>query len=44
MKFLLGLSITICDQIMLSDETAVYKNWKNIIEWLNAFLNNSKNK
>ena len=42
--FALGLSITICDQIMLSDETAVYKNWKNIIEWLNAFLNNSKNK
>tara|TARA_A100001011_G_C14273071_1_gene827902 strand:- start:626 stop:1975 length:1350 start_codon:yes stop_codon:yes gene_type:complete len=26
------------DRIMLSDETATSKNWKNIISWLNKFL------
>ena len=32
------------DYLMLSDETATSKNWKNIITWLNEYLNNKKNK
>ena len=30
------------DSIMLSDETATSKNWKNIIQWLYKFFNNKK--
>ena len=28
----------LADRIMLSDETATSKNWKNILKWLNSFL------
>ena len=31
------------DMIMLSDETATSKNWKNTLRWLNIFLSNKNN-
>ena len=30
------------DRIMLSDETATSNNWKNILKWLDKFLNFKK--
>lgn len=32
------------DYLMLSDETATSKNWKNTIQWLNEYLKSKKNK
>ena len=32
------------DYLMLSDETATSKNWKNTIRWLSEYLKNKKNK
>lgn len=32
------------DYLMLSDETATSKNWKNIITWFNEYLKNKKKK
>lgn len=32
------------DYLMLSDETATSKNWKNIITWFSQYLKNKKNK
>merc|ERR1711991_121983 len=32
------------DYLMLSDETATSKNWKNIITWFSEYLKNKKNK
>ena len=32
------------DYLMLSDETATSKKWKNIITWLNEYLGDKKNK
>jgi pyruvate kinase len=32
------------DYLMLSDETATSKNWKNTIKWLNEYLKSKKNK
>ena len=32
------------DKIMLSDETATSKNWKKIIQWINHFNKNKKNR
>ena len=40
----LGYSTSLnTDKIMLSEETAISSNWKNIINWLNKFLLNESN-
>ena len=32
------------DMLMLSDETAINKKWKNTLRWLNSFLKKNKNR
>jgi len=38
----IGFSLMLdADKIMLSEETAIAKNWEKIIHWLNQFINNN---